>query len=111
MASVGERRSTLLFHSALVRVADVSCRAPRCRSGEEECSSEGQVVVPRRWVFIVHRRLETAVVDTNTALVLGSGEPYRVSHPAAGGDDCTVFVFAPDVLEARSAGPTAGSAL
>ena len=96
---MGERRSTLFFDGALVRVADVSCRAPRSPFGEEEWNGEAQVVVPRRGVFVVRRRRDTAVVDTNTALVFGSGEPYRVSHPAAGGDECTVFVFAPDVLE------------
>ena len=55
-------------------------------------------MVPRRGVFLLHRRREAAVVDTNTAVLFGADECYRVSHPADGGDECTVFVFAPDVL-------------
>jgi AraC family transcriptional regulator len=97
--SVGERRTTLFLDGAVVRVADVSCRAPRSPRGGEEWSGEAQLVVPRQGVFVLHRRRGTSVVDTNTAVLFGPGECYRVSHPAAGGDECTVFVFARDVLE------------
>ena len=96
---MGERRFTLSFDGPVVRVADVSCRAPRGPHGEEESSAEAQLALPRRGVFRLHRRGEATVVDTSTAVLFGAGESYRVSHPADGGDECTVFVFAPDVLE------------
>ena len=57
-----------------------------------------QVVLPRRGVFVVDRQRETTAVDTNTILVLGRQEPYRVSHPIDGGDETTVFVYAPELL-------------
>jgi AraC family transcriptional regulator len=38
------------------------------------------------------------VVDPNQALFFNANEPYRVSHPVPGGDECTVFVFSTDML-------------
>jgi len=58
-----------------------------------------QIALPRRGVFIVQTRGESVVVDTNTALVFGLDEEYRATHPADGGDECTVLVLPPDVLE------------
>lgn len=91
-------QSKLLFETPLVRVFDVDCRAPCSGCGEEEWSGVAQVVVPRRGVFVVHRRTEEAVADANTAHVLGLDDCYRVSHPAHGGDACTVLVFAPEIV-------------
>jgi AraC family transcriptional regulator len=99
MPGVADRRSTVLLEGPLVRIFDVSCRAPRSSYGDEEWSGEAQVVIPRRGVFELRRGREPAVVDTNTALVLGRDEPYRVGHPASGGDECTVLVFAAELLE------------
>jgi AraC family transcriptional regulator len=50
-------------------------------------------------VFVVHRPGEQVVADTNTALVLGLGEEYGVSHPVAGGDACIALAFAPALVE------------
>lgn len=58
-----------------------------------------EILLPRRGVFVFHRGRDTVAADPNTALVLGAGDEYRVSHPADGGDVCTVLVAAPDVLE------------
>jgi AraC family transcriptional regulator len=89
----------LLFESPIVRVADVVCRAPRSGPGEEELSDVAQIVLPGRGVFEVHRDGERVVADTNTALVLGLGEEYGVSHPVVGGDECTALAFAPELME------------
>jgi AraC-like DNA-binding protein len=89
----------LLLDSPIVRVGRVVCRAPRSGPGEEELSDVAQIVLPRRGVFVVHRDGEQVVVDTNTALVLGLGEEYGVSHPVAGGDECTALAFAPELVE------------
>jgi AraC family transcriptional regulator len=86
-----------VFASSLVRVADVTCRAPRGGCGAEEHSEAREIVVPRRGVFTVHRGRGTVCADAMTAVVL-HGE-YRVSHPAGGGDRCTVLAFAPAVHE------------
>ena len=66
-----------------------------------------QIALPRRGVFIVQSRGETVVVDTNTALLFGLDEEYRVSHPTDGGDACTVLVLPPDLLE-ETVGDIAG---
>jgi AraC family transcriptional regulator len=89
----------VLFDSPIVRIGDVVCRAPRSGPGEEELSDVAQIVLPRRGIFVVHRDGEQVVADTNTALVLGVGEGYSVSHPAAGGDECTALAFAPELVE------------
>ena len=104
-------RSTVLYDSVLVRVADVSCDAPRSGCGEEEWDSVVVVAVPYRGVFEVHRHGQTVVADVNTALVFGAGDHYRVSHPVAGGDRCTVLIFAPGVVEQALGGDGARDGL
>lgn len=53
--------------------------------------------MPRRGVFRVHRGSEAVTADPATAVVL-HGE-HRISHPADGGDRCTVLVVAPELHE------------
>jgi len=86
-----------LFASPLVRVANVTCRAPRGGCGGDEHSARPEIVVPGRGVFTVHRGRQAVTADPMTAIVL-HGE-YRVSHPTAGGDRCTVLAFAPEIHE------------
>src|ERR671930_1666527 len=96
---MSDRHSDLVFQSSLVAVFDVTCHAPQSGcSGEEWCSLT-QVVVPRRGVFLLHHRGVPIVADPNTALVFGLGETYQVSHPVDGGDQCTVLVFLPELVE------------
>ncbi len=64
-----------------------------------ELNGVPQIGLPRRGVFVVERRGEPIVVDTNTALLLGRDDEYRVSHPMSGGDEGTVLVVPPDLLE------------
>jgi AraC family transcriptional regulator len=87
-----------VLDSPLVRVADVACQAPRCGPGAEEGGERLELVLPRRGVFAVHRGRQRTVADANSVLVLGGGE-HRVSHPVAGGDDCTALLFAPELTE------------
>src|SRR5438105_137940 len=93
------RHSAALVETPLVQVYDVVCRARRSPYGELEAGNVAQVILPRRGVFIVERRGEPVVVDATTALVLGANEEYRVGHPGDGGDDCTVVVLPPELLE------------
>jgi len=96
---VSDRRSDLVFDSPLVRVFDVACHAPRSGCGSEEWCSVTQIVVPRRGVFMLYQRGTAIVADPNTALVFGAGDTYQVSHPVEGGDQCTVLVFRPELVE------------
>jgi AraC family transcriptional regulator len=88
-----------LFTGPLVRVANVVCAAPRSRPDAPERCGSTQIVFPRRGVFALHGRRAPVVADGNSALVLGTGEEYRVSHPADGGDECTVLAVAPELHE------------
>jgi len=89
----------LIFHSPLVRVFDVTCHAPQSSNSSEEWCSVTQIVVPRRGVFTLHHRSKSIVADPNTALVYGMGDTYQIGHPVHGGDQCTVFVFRPELVE------------
>lgn len=96
---MSDRRSDLVFDSPLVRVFDVTCHAPKSSCSDEECCSVTQIVVPRRGVFIMHHRGTPIVADANTALIFGVGDTYQVSHPVDGGDQCTVLVPRPELVE------------
>jgi AraC-like DNA-binding protein len=58
-----------------------------------------QVGLPRRGVFLIQRRGETAVIDTNAMLMLGPDDEYRVAHPTGAGDEGTVVALPPDLVE------------
>lgn len=89
----------LLVESEVVRVFDVTCWAPRSGYGAMEFNTIAQIGLPRRGVFVIERQRQRVVIDTNTALLLGPNDEYRVSHPTSDGDDGTVLVFAPQLLE------------
>lgn len=97
---MAERQSSrLLFESPLARVYDVVCRTPRSSYGALMLNAVTQIGLPRRGVFLMERRGETAVIDTNTALMLGPEDEYRVAHPAGDGDEGTVLALPPDLVE------------
>jgi AraC-like DNA-binding protein len=66
--------------------------------GGEEVSVTHDIVFPRAGAFLKHLGRERVLADSNHVLFFNAGHPYRVSHPVPGGDDCTAFTFAPDVL-------------
>ncbi|HEU4576842.1 MAG TPA: AraC family transcriptional regulator [Polyangiaceae bacterium] len=82
-----------LCQAAGVSVYDVRCRPWDFARGAEEWARMPQVVFPRRGVFAVEARGRELIADANHALLFQSDEPYRVSHPAGCGDDCTVLAF------------------
>jgi AraC family transcriptional regulator len=97
---MAERQSSrLLLESPLARVHDVSCRTPRSGYGALMLNSVMQIGLPRRGVFLIQRRGQTAVIDTNTVLMLGPDDEYRVAHPTGEGDDGTVVALPPDLVE------------
>jgi AraC family transcriptional regulator len=97
---MAERQSSrLLLESPLARVYDVVCRTPRSGYGALMLNGVTQIGLPRRGVFLIERRGETAVIDTNTTMMLGPGDEYRVAHPTGDGDEGTVLALPPDVVE------------
>lgn len=79
-------------------ITDVRCRPSTSRSGGEEQAAAHELVFPRAGVFVKHVGGQRAVADPNHVLFFNAGEPYRVSHPVPGGDDCTCFVFSEETL-------------
>jgi len=92
-----------LYESAVVRVTDARCRADGPCRGAEEFTPTNDIVLPRRGFFVRHVGREDTAADANAVLFFRRHEPYRVSHPVTGGDDCTSFTFAPEVLTAAFA--------
>ena len=94
--------SQLLFAGALASVTDVRCRAPAGESGAEERAHAHVLIFTRAGVFVRHDAVRRAragrsvVAEPVHALLFNRGEPYRVSHPAAGGDECTSLAFSPE---------------
>src|SRR5262245_3071732 len=91
-------RSSRLLGGRLVQVFDVCCSTEKSQFGASRSPDDAQIVLPRRGVFLVERRRDVTAVDTNTVLVLQSGEHYRFSHPVRGGHDSTIFVLPSDLL-------------
>jgi AraC-like DNA-binding protein len=91
-------KSATLFVSDFVRITDVCCHAPRSGFGEDEIVESPRLIFPRRGVFECGFGRETMVADSNGVLLFNAGDCYRVRHPCDGGDDCSVFVFPPEVL-------------
>jgi AraC family transcriptional regulator len=96
---VESQSSRLLVESPLVLVYDVVCRTPRSGYGAFMLNSVTQIGLPRRGLFVMERRGEPVTVDTNTALVLGPDDEYRVGHPTGDGDEGTVLVLPPHLVE------------
>ncbi len=82
------------LRTGLIDVGEVCC-AGRCRArSAEEVATTHSVVLTTRGVFVRHVRGGEAVAEANQLSLFTRGEPYRVSHPVAGGDEC--LVLAPD---------------
>jgi AraC-like DNA-binding protein len=87
-----------LYCGSTVSVRDVRFRPTGEGCGGEEVSPGHDIVFPRAGAFLKHVGRQQVLADSNHVLFFTAGEPYRVSHPVPGGDDCTVFSFAPEVL-------------
>src|SRR5215472_3210297 len=88
-----------LFAGPVAALRDVRCTAPRSGCGAEEEGEGAAWILPRRGLFRWHSGGEAVLADPGSALLLAPGEVHRVSHPAEGGDDCTVVGLAPAVFD------------
>jgi AraC family transcriptional regulator len=85
--------------SAVACVRIVDCRPDLDCCGPEEHATAPTLVLPLRGIFVKHHRPHTRVVaDVCHALFFNADEPYRVSHPVTGGDQCLSIEPARDVL-------------
>src|SRR5205807_4365965 len=90
---MSELQSHLRYHSALVSITDVCCRPTTGRLGHEEQTKVPEMMFSRAGTFVRHIGQRQTVANPNHVLFFNANEPYRVSHPVAGGDDCTCFAF------------------
>jgi AraC family transcriptional regulator len=88
-----------VHRSSSVRVHFVRCRPHDGACGPEEHAPADLLVFPLRGAFVKHHGARSRVVaDACHALVFAANQPYRVSHPVAGGDECLVLEPSPETL-------------
>ena len=81
-----------VYSGSALRIHRVRCRPHDHACGPVERVATDALVLPLRGVFVKHyARHDRVVADPCHALFFRAGEPYRVSHPVAGGDECLVF--------------------
>lgn len=91
-------RSELLHETDTASVWNVLCACGSAQPSEEECTQTTHLVFPYRGVFVSHVGRRKAVLDANQLLFMNAGEPFRISHPIAGGDDCLSLTVAVPLL-------------
>ena len=97
-----------VHRSATVQVHFVRCQAPHGACGPEEHAPADLLAFPLRGVFVKHHAARSRVVaDACHALLFAADQPYRVSHPVAGGDECLVLEPSPGTLGEIGAGELA----
>jgi AraC family transcriptional regulator len=87
-----------LLHEGPVRLVDVTCRGGPIGWSGEETSPGHAIVFPRSGLHVKRVGRDEVVADPSRVVFYAAHEPYRVSHPIGGGDDCTVLAPRPDVL-------------
>ncbi len=97
-------RSRVLFRGSAVLIADVRCRPAHAGCGDEESVRAPSVAFVRKGVFVKHVGRRRLLADANQMVFFNPDHPYRVSHPVAGGDDCTSFSFRPGIVHEALAG-------
>jgi AraC-like DNA-binding protein len=66
--------------------------------GSEESVAAHQLVFTRTGMFVKHMGRRRVVGEPTHVLFLNPDETYRVSHPAPGGDNCTVLSVQPSLV-------------
>ena len=83
-----------LVESLSISAVNFRCLAGVEPEGLEEPNPTNSIVFVRRGVFRRTHRDETLLADPNHILFFNASQPYRYSHPIAGGDDCTILAIA-----------------
>jgi len=87
-----------LLETSTVAVYDVYCRGTCRHQSAEECAAATHLVFPYRGVYVRHVGRDEAVAEANQVMLFNGGEPYRVSHPVAGGDANLSLDLHPELL-------------
>lgn len=76
----------LLLQTSLVQVRDVVCAGTCRHPGKIERATRTELVFPYRGTYVRHLEDDLVVADASQVIFFNADEPYRVSHPHAGGD-------------------------
>jgi AraC-like DNA-binding protein len=87
-----------LYRSRHLIIGEYCCRPNSAACGGEEHSDTNTIVFIQSGAFLKHLHGEDVLADVNQVLFFAAGQPYRVSHPIAGGDICTTFTVDPQTL-------------
>jgi AraC-like DNA-binding protein len=88
-----------LHSGTLLSIGCVCCRPQDTACGAVEQANADTLAFPLSGVFVKHHEGGPEVVArAGQALFFNTGEAYRVSHPAGGGDDCLALQLAPQAL-------------
>jgi hypothetical protein len=98
-------RHDLLFKSPTASITDFRCRPSHVGSADEERTSSPTVAFVRSGAFVKHTGGDQTLADVNHVILFNPQEPFRVSHPVAGGDDCTAVSFRQSIAEEVLAAP------
>jgi AraC family transcriptional regulator len=102
------RRSAVLAKTDAIAIYDVTCDTPRSGFTAFEDAPVIELVIPTKGLFVVDTLGRESVADVGSAVVLGAQQEYRVRHPAAHGDACTVLT-GQDALMEEALGSVSGS--
>jgi AraC family transcriptional regulator len=88
-----------------VAVWDVRCLGTCRHESTEECAAQTRLVFPYRGIYVRHVGRAATVAEANQIVFFNEDEPYRVSHPVAGGDsNLSVGINTEALLELTPAG-------
>src|SRR5215813_8669971 len=73
-----------LYSGALGRVEYLSCSGRRRERGAKASASHLHIVLPLSGSFVWHPGKEEIFADSTTAVFVGGGEDFAISHPAGG---------------------------
>jgi AraC family transcriptional regulator len=89
-----------LFEGGLLSASHMVARPSSAECGELQCQSENVLVLPLAGVFAKHDAPRRHVVATAShAVFVAAGAPYRISFPAALGDEALLFRFSGAALQ------------
>ncbi len=90
--------ATPLLSTPTVAVWNVRCPGHIRHLADEECATSTHLIFPYRGVYVHHVGSGHTVVEASQVLFINENEPYRVSHPIAGGDSTVSIRVEPDTL-------------
>ena len=100
MRDRSRQRAEDLHRSAAVVVGDVHCPLFHRAWGPEEHADGPVILLVRAGLFTKTTGRHTVIADPNHVVFFSRHEPYRITHPVAGGDICTsLSLRTEDLLE------------